>query len=860
MQQVLLHALANGSHAGLDQPQEMTGSESRLWQCLGAQARPLDRRSAVYHWLMQQSQFDTRLEIRVPIAESWPTSVQWRQAGLQCQQLGQHYLLQAGRPWQPDWLQGAQHPVFGATLAQEPRRKFSRVPMDAGVSNLMGKGYNQYQAPGQREAVRAALLSEPGSTLLVNLPTGTGKTLVGQVMAMAAPRENALSVVIVPTVALALEQAERYREEICKQGGKAEDVVAWHASLDVEQRREVRSRIRQGTQRLVVTSPEAVCSSLTPVLFDAAENGGLRHLIVDEAHLVIQWGAGFRPEFQQLGGLVRGLRTASKQQGVTPCITVLMTATLTEDTRQGLRDTFGTLMTEIHACHLRPEPAYWCARAETHAMKQQWVMEALAHAPRPLILYCTRPAEARQWQHLLLESGYGRLGVFTGLTKTERRIELLEQWRENHLDIMVATSAFGVGMDKNDVRCVIHATVPENMDRYYQEVGRAGRDGLAATSLLIYTNDDMKFAERIGGETVISVDLGYERWCSMWQRAESLSDGHYRINLANLVPRLHRLSKQNKSWNLRTILLMVRAGVIQLDAVRQQIPQQQATQSDADYERAVQDTMKKYRDSLVVRPLAADHTQLSFWQSHLEPVRQVIAMSASSNLAALKSWLATPVELPLCQTLTSLYTLSDAYASKACGGCPACRQRSASLFSYVMPEAKLNREFAVQTSHSRWRALTGLEGSRCFIMYPRPDGSTKSQREWARSTVQLIKALAHAGVISSVRISADSDFAMLQSVFKRTGGIKPELLTRFSEQSTEKPAVPWPELLIPSNAEYKSGYVIPRPLRLFGGPLQLALVPEDMVDPKHVAGELFVKLDNNNWVRRDTLMQALGKR
>ncbi|WP_413769885.1 helicase-related protein, partial [Vibrio vulnificus] len=85
---------------------------------------------------------------------------------------------------------------------------------------------------------------------------------------------------------------------------------------------------------------------------------------------------------------------------------------------------------------------------------------------RPLILYFTKPGEARQWHRYLQSQGYGRVGEFTGKTGKEKRIQLLEQWTNNELDIMVATSAFGVGMDKNDVRCVIHATYPENMDRY----------------------------------------------------------------------------------------------------------------------------------------------------------------------------------------------------------------------------------------------------------------------------------------------------------------------------------------------------------------------------------------------------------
>lgn len=859
MLQILIAALAQGSNLGLKKTDNMTMVEQRVWQCLAENSKPLDRRGAIVHWLQQQALHDPNLEVRVPKNTTWPTRSHWKQSSIDCKSLGQSYLLKVDVPWQPNWLEDGQHPVFKDTWAEVKRRKDTVVPIDPGIGAIMGDAYTHYQAPGQREAVRVAVMSEPGSTLLVNLPTGTGKTLVGQVVTMLAPRENALSIVIVPTVALALEQAERYRQEILRKGGHSEDVLAWHFGLGPEERSEARKRIRKGQQRLIVTSPEAACSSLTPVLFYAAENGGLRNIIIDEAHLVIQWGTGFRPEFQQLGGLVRGLRTASRTNGVMPCSTILMTATVTEDTRQGLRDIFDDDMTEVHACHLRPEPSYWIAKAPDSSTKDQWVMDALANAPRPLILYFTEPGHARQWHRYLTKEGYGRVGEFTGQTGKEKREKLLKQWTSNELDIMVATSAFGVGMDKNDVRCVIHATYPENMDRYYQEVGRSGRDGKAATSIMIYTEKDAKSAKKIGTESVISVELGHERWTGMWGRAEALHGGElYRVDLTHLVTRLINHSKRNRSWNLRTIILMVRAGVIQLDAVRQQMPEQLEGQSDEVYEKAIEKAMERYRNSLVVRPLMSNHTDLTFWKEHVEPFRKKIADAAFANFNALQTWLRNPSEQSLCQKLSHLYTLPDAFAFKACGGCPVCRMQFEQPLGYNLPSSRINRDF-YQNSALDWADLTDIKTRRAFIMYKRPDGSRKEIRNWEIHIVDLIKVLFQSGLIASIRLDKD-EFTAINKASARRGGMPVQLMVRFTDELSEPPAPQWPELWIPSWRDGQEHFKVPGQLRVTDAPLQLTLVPDDMVDPNHPAGELYVMLDNSNWIRSNNLLQAIKEK
>src|SRR5262249_4308962 len=133
----------------------------------------------------------------------------------------------------------------------------------------------------------------------------------------------------------------------------------------------------------------------------------------------------------------------------------------------------------VAAVHLRPEPRYWSYRARSYSEKVTRVRELVRHVPRPFLLYVTEPRQAEEWLRLLQDDGLRRINVFHGKTPNNSRDIIIEDWTQNRLDGIVATSAFGLGMDKSDVRTIIHATVPETLDRYYQEVGRAGRDGCA---------------------------------------------------------------------------------------------------------------------------------------------------------------------------------------------------------------------------------------------------------------------------------------------------------------------------------------------------------------------------------------------
>jgi hypothetical protein len=407
------------------------------------------------------------------------------------------------------------------------------------------------------------MLSPPGCVRLVVLPTGSGKSLVGLSAALAGPaKAGGLTIIVVPTIALAFDQMEQARTH---SPGDKERIDAWRSGMDPSVSDAIRERIRAGQQRVLYVSPESLVGKLRKDVTEAASRGYLSALIIDEAHLVTQWGASFRPEFQTLTALWRNLRAACPQGRIFK--TLLMTATVTPETYADLRSLFqnedGTDLTTLAAIHLRPEPDYFIARCLTEEERDDRILEILRHAPRPAILYATKVEDAIRWHHWCLRQGWTRTGLVHGECSASDRENAIIKWRNNGTDLMVATSAFGVGMDKGDVRLVIHACVPETVDRFYQEVGRGGRDGKACVSILLWTDEDFRIGRGMSSPKLIGDELGLERWKTLWHGATAVGELH-RLDLRALRPGKQWDSERNIGWNIRTLLMLARAGVLQL--------------------------------------------------------------------------------------------------------------------------------------------------------------------------------------------------------------------------------------------------------------------------------------------------------
>lgn len=556
-------------------------------------------------------------------------------------------------PWNPAWLANTSEGVENFAASETTQRKFNTEGCE-GDPFLAAVGRTSYRSRGQRAAVRAALSTPAGGCLVVALPTGEGKSLIFQLVQTvgfvgASHADNrGVTLVIVPTVALGVNH-EQEAVDVC---GLSRP-LAFQGGNDV-QNDIIAERIADGTQGLCFASPEAACGRLRDSLRRAAEVGLLRALVIDEAHLVDQWGTGFRTEFQELSGLRRELLSAAPAENALR--TIMLSATLTDSSLETLRALFGaeSNFESLAAVHLRPEPDYWIAPTTDEISRTNQVLEALHHLPRPAVLYVTEVADANAWYTRIIEAGFRRVRKLHGKTGRVEREEIVGQWRNGSLDIVVGTSAFGLGIDYGHARSIIHACVPETLDRFYQETGRGGRDGKAALSLIVPTTKDITIAERINAQQVISVDRGYHRWSAMFARKTRLGSGRFAVRIDGRPGTDERdidmFGDANTDWNLRTLALMTRAGILRL--------------LGTPYPR-----VQEEGDWLEIEILDDHHLDIALWRDRVEPVRRIGWLAAKRNLDLMREYLRDsrcPATI-----LEELYGANR--VGRTCSRCSRCR-------------------------------------------------------------------------------------------------------------------------------------------------------------------------------------------
>jgi hypothetical protein len=481
--------------------------------------------------------------------------------------------------------------------------------------------------------------------LLVNLPTGAGKSLAFQVLALVEAERGGSTIIVVPTTALALDQERRFLET-----GRLSGPLAYHSGLDTELQAEFRTELRNGTKRVVITSPEAALGGLLPALSDLAAQGGLAALVVDEAHLVSGWGGEFRPEFQLLGALQRHLRRV--HQAPSRLRTVLLSATVTRSTRDDLKAVFGPVR-EVCAVALRREPEYWVAHFDSPDERTRAVLEGIRRLPRPCIVYTSKRDDASSlFQMIRAECGVERVALVRGgdLSGNGPTSSVIADWERGDLDIIVATSAFGLGVDNRDARTVVHACVPESLDRFYQELGRAGRDGRPSMSVLLWCDADLDVARSLARERYIGDEKGWGRWWSMFaHQLEHPTDPELVGLPIDRVPAwLDQRGDENRAWNLRTLNLMQRAGMVWLE-----VDSRAKDAGDQDV-----GPQRRLVWARIRSPEAANSENA--WRSQVGPVREELLQQAAEELERLREDL-----------LPCLTPFAELFALQYEGG-PAC--------------------------------------------------------------------------------------------------------------------------------------------------------------------------------------------
>lgn len=422
-------------------------------------------------------------------------------------------------------------------------------------------GFKYFKSLEQKLCVFGALNTPKAYTTLVSLPTGGGKSLVTQVLGY---ENKGLSIVIVPTVSLAIDQERAARDNI--KGAQENEFFCYYSG--VENFEKIKRSIEERTARLLFISPEALIKNeqFGQIISKANADRYLQNIIIDEAHIAVAWGDFFRVDYQCLSPWRNELLK------VNPDIrTFLLSATYRDDTVESLKQMFAIedRWLEIRCDSLRKEPHFIFIKSENYSDKRNKIAEMVKLLPHPMILYVNAPYEANKWKLYLEGKGFGNVHTFTGETKSDERKRLIDSWSQNEFDLMIATSAFGVGVDKPDVRSVIHLYMPESADTYYQELGRGGRDGLPCLSVMCIEEDDINSAFNHVSK-VLTTEKFWGRWWSMYRNPNNQWQGGSIAIMASTKPNYNKINyfeegnDTDEKWNINVLLLLNRRKQIKI--------------------------------------------------------------------------------------------------------------------------------------------------------------------------------------------------------------------------------------------------------------------------------------------------------
>ncbi|MFI4875651.1 MAG: DNA helicase RecQ [Blastopirellula sp. JB062] len=333
-------------------------------------------------------------------------------------------------------------------------------------------GYEGFR-PLQQEAMQAVL--EDRDSVVV-MPTGGGKSLCYQVPALCKP---GLAVVASPLISLMKDQVDALTA--CGIGA-----ACLNSTLTPEERRQVAADIRSGTIRLLYLAPERLLSER---MLDFLEGANVSFFAIDESHCISEWGHDFRPEYR----MMKMLKERFAGVGVHA-----YTATATERVRHDIAQQLGlTDPAWLVGSFDRPNLNY---RVQRRGDRFAQIQEVIARHPNESgIVYCIRRADVESIAEQLNAGGVRALPYHAGLSDQQRQANQ-EAFIQERTDVIVATVAFGMGIDKSNVRYVVHAGMPKSLESYQQESGRAGRDGLEAECVLLYSSGDLTTWKRMLGE------------------------------------------------------------------------------------------------------------------------------------------------------------------------------------------------------------------------------------------------------------------------------------------------------------------------------------------------------------------------
>jgi ATP-dependent DNA helicase RecQ len=327
-------------------------------------------------------------------------------------------------------------------------------------------GHEQLR-PGQEEVAQALL---EGHDTLAIMASGWGKSAIYQIVGLLTP---GLTVVVSPLIALQRDQVEAIEER------EIAEAAMVNSTLGANEQRQVFDELQHGRLEFLFLAPEQLTKEETLDQLRAAKPS---LFVVDEAHCIAEWGHDFRPGYLRLGSVIEALGHPR---------VLALTSTASPAVRQEIIDRLGLRSSQVIAKGLnRPNIRLAVESYHDEASKEQALLERVANAEKPGIIYMATRKDSERLAQALLASGIKATFYHAGL-KAQEREQAQEAFMQDEAEVITATIAFGMGVDKPNVRFVFHYHISDSVDSYYQEIGRAGRDGDPAEAVLFYRVQDL---------------------------------------------------------------------------------------------------------------------------------------------------------------------------------------------------------------------------------------------------------------------------------------------------------------------------------------------------------------------------------